>query len=103
MSKTRRATKLPPPLEKRRDQILRLAARHGARNVRVYGSVVRGDASPESDIDILVDLEPGRNLLDLGGLQMDLQDLLRRPVDLKTASSLREDVRRRVSEQAIPL
>lgn len=103
MSKADRTTKLPAALDKRRDEILRLATRHGARNVRVYGSAARGEAGPDSDIDIVVDLEPGRTLLDLGGLQMDLQDLLGRPVDLKTTSGLREDVRKRVVEQAVPL
>lgn len=103
MARTRTATDLPPAIEGRREEILSIAARHGARNVRVYGSVARGESRSDSDIDILVDLEPGRTLLDLGGLQMDLQDLLGRRVDLKTASSLREDVRRRVVEHAIAL
>lgn len=71
--------------------------------MRVFGSALRGEAGPESDIDLLVDLEPGRNLLDLGGLQMDLQKLLRRPVDLKTESSLRSDIRARVLREAVSL
>lgn len=101
MTDTRTTRELPPLLAARRKEIIRLAARHGARNVRVYGSIVRGDARSDSDVDILVDLEPGRTLLDLGGLQMDLQDLLRRPVDLNTTSPLRPEVRERVADQAI--
>lgn len=103
MTDTGTTRELPPLLAARRDEIIRLAARHGARNVRAYGSIVRGDARSDSDVDIIVDLEPGRTLLDLGGLQMDLQDLLGRPVDLKTTSSLRADVRERVAVQAIAL
>ena len=59
-------------MEKRND-ILQAAARHGATNVRVFGSVVRNEESPESDIDVLVDLDPGRSLLDLGGLSDGLK------------------------------
>ena len=68
-------------LEKRED-ILRVAARRGAFNVRVFGSVARGEADEKSDIDLLVDLEPGRSLFDLGGLLMDLQDLLGHKADV---------------------
>ena len=59
-------------LQEKREDILRIATRRGASNVRVFGSVARGDADPKSDIDLLVDLEPGRSLFDLGGLLMDL-------------------------------
>ena len=68
----------------RRDEIIELARAHGASRVRVFGSVAHGDATAASDIDFLVDLEPDRNLLDLGGLLMDLQDLLERDVDVVT-------------------
>ena len=94
---------LPEELRRCRAEILRLAQRRGAHNVRVFGSALRGEAGPESDIDLVVDLEPGRNLLDLGGLQMDLQELLERPVDLKTESSLRRDIRERVLREAVSL
>ena len=57
-----------------REAILRLAAEHGARNVRVFGSVARGDGDAESDIDFLVDLEPGRSLFDLGGLRARIRE-----------------------------
>ena len=66
-------------LHGKRAEILRIAATHGARNVRVFGSRARGDADPQSDIDLLVEMEPGRSLLDLGGLQVDLETALERP------------------------
>jgi uncharacterized protein len=90
-------------IARHRDQILELARRHGAHNVRVFGSVARGEADAGSDIDFLVDLEPGRSLLDLGGLVMDLADLLRRPVDVVTTRGLRARMRQRVLNEAIPV
>jgi len=90
-------------LKAKREEILEIAARHGARNIRVFGSVARGDARPDSDVDFLVDLEPGRSLLDLGGFLMDLQDLLGRNVDVVTEKGLRERLRDRVLQEAIPL
>jgi len=95
--------RLPREVVRHRDRILELAAERGATNVRVFGSVVHGSADEDSDIDILVDLESGRSLLDLGGLQMALQELFDRPVDLKTRGFLREDIRHRVEEEAIRL
>ncbi len=63
-------------LHEKREDILRVASKRGASNIRVFGSVVRGEADSKSDINLLVDLEPGRSLFDLGGLLMNLQDLL---------------------------
>ena len=63
-------------LKEKREDILRLAARYGAANVRIFGSVARGQAGPESDIDFLIDMEPGRTLFDLGGLLYELRELL---------------------------
>ena len=90
-------------LQQQRGDILRLAARYGARNVRIFGSVARGEARPDSDIDFLVDLESGRSLLDLGGLLMDLQDLLHCKVDVVTEKGLRSRIRARVLQEAVPL
>jgi predicted nucleotidyltransferase len=87
----------------KRDAILALAAKHGAVNVRIFGSVAEGKADEASDVDFLVDMEPGRSLLDLGGLLMDLQDLLGRKVDVVTEAGLRDRIRRSVQQQAVPL
>lgn len=85
----------------RREEIKRIASRRGASNIRVFGSVARGEAKPYSDIDFLVDMDPGRSLLDLGGLLMDLQELFDWPVDV---SSPRAGVfRDRVSAQAVAI
>ncbi len=90
-------------LRRRRAEILDIAARHGARNVRVFGSVARGDADERSDIDLLVDLEAGRSLLDLGGLWTELNERLGIRVDVVTEHGLRERIRERVLAEARPL
>jgi uncharacterized protein len=90
-------------LQEKREDILRIAAKRGAYNVRVFGSIARGEADSKSDIDILVDMEPGRSLFDLGGLLMDLQDLLGHDVDVVTERGLRERIRERVLKEAIAL
>ena len=90
-------------LQEKREDILRIATRRGASNVRVFGSVARGEADSKSDIDLLVDLEPGRSLFDLGGLLVDLQDLLGHKVDVVTERGLRERIRAHVLREAIPL
>ena len=86
-----------------RETILATAARHGARNVRVLGSVARGDARDQSDLDLLVDLERGRSLMDLGGLLMDLQTQLSVRIDIATERMLRADIRDRVLSEAVLL
>jgi predicted nucleotidyltransferase len=90
-------------LTSNRDQIIRIAAIHGARNVRIFGSVARQEARSDSDLDILVDLERGRSLLDLGGLLNDLEDFLGCRVDVVTESGLKARIRDRVLREAIPL
>ena len=90
-------------LQQQRQEILRIAAKHGAYNVRIFGSVARDEADLDSDIDILVDLEPGRSLLDLGGLLMDLQELFQCRVDVVTEKGLRARIRQRVLAEAVPL
>lgn len=87
----------------KRARILELAANHGARNVRVFGSASRGEAGPQSDLDILVDLEPGRSLMDLGGLVMDLEDLFACKVDVVTEKGLHWYIRDKVLKEAVRL
>jgi predicted nucleotidyltransferase len=90
-------------LNQHRDAILRLAAEHGARNVRVFGSVARGTASETSDLDLLVAMEPGRTLLGLVALNQDLEDVLGRPVDVVTEGELSPYLRDRILAEAIAL
>ncbi len=90
-------------LRSRRDEILRLAAEHGARNVRIFGSVARGEEDAASDVDILVEMEPGRSLLDRAALLVHLRELLRCDVDVATEKSLRPHVREEVLREAVPL
>ncbi|MEE8484358.1 MAG: nucleotidyltransferase family protein, partial [Nitrospinota bacterium] len=75
-------------LKDKREEILRLAAKHGAHKVRVFGSAVRGESGPESDIDFLVDMEPGRSLLDHVAFTQDLEELLGVEVDVVTENGL---------------
>jgi hypothetical protein len=90
-------------LGSKRQEILRLAEKHGAHNVRVFGSMVRGEAGPDSDIDLLIDLETGRSLLEHAALLLELEDLLGRKVDVVTERGLRPRVRERVLSEARPL
>jgi uncharacterized protein len=90
-------------LKNKREEILLTAARRGAKNVRIFGSAARGEAGPDSDIDFLVEMEPGRSLFDVGGLLMDLQQLLGRDVDVVTEKALHWYIRERVLEEARPL
>ena len=92
----------PLILDKRQD-ILALASERGVRNLRLFGSFARGEAQATSDVDFLVELAPGRTLLDLGSFQMDLQDLLGRKVDLVEPEGLHWYIRDRVLAEAIPL
>lgn len=95
--------KLNEKIQENRKEILSLAQKYGARNVRIFGSVARGEEREDSDIDVLVDLESNRSLLDLGGFLMDLQHLLGCRVDVVTTKGLRERIRSRVLKESIPL
>jgi uncharacterized protein len=95
--------KITDLVRKRRSDILRVAEQHGASNVRLFGSIARGEADESSDIDLLVDLEPGRSLLDHAALILDLEELLGRKVDVATEKGLRPIVRERVLQDATPL
>ena len=90
-------------LSKHREAILRLAAQHGAANVRVFGSVAREDATPQSDVDFLVDMEAGRSLLDIVGLWQDLEDLLGRSVDVISEGGMSPNLRDKIIAEAVPL
>jgi len=90
-------------LRERREEILAVARSRGASHVRVFGSVARGDDSQSSDVDFVVELEPTRTLLDLGGLVMDLRELLGREVDVVTERDLRPRVAARVAADAVEL
>jgi predicted nucleotidyltransferase len=87
----------------RREQIIALGKRWGATDFRLFGSVARGDATEGSDVDLLVRLEPGRSLLDQGGLLMDLRDLLGVKVDLVDEGALSGRFERQVLKEAVPL
>lgn len=90
-------------LQERREDILRIAAQHGASNVRIFGSVARGETRPDSDVDFLVELEPSRSLLDRVALIQDLEDLLGRKVDVATDRGLRQCLRDRILKEALLL
>lgn len=90
-------------LRSKRDVILSLAANRGMRNVRVFGSVARVDDGPDSDVDFLVDVDPGRSLLDLAEWVVDLEDNLQMKVDVVTARSVSPYMRNAVLKEAIQL
>ena len=86
-----------------RDRIMQTAALYGAHSIRVFGSVARRQDDADSDIDFLVAMEPGRSLFDLGGLLMDLEKLLNTKVDVVTERGLKDRIRERVLNEAVPL
>ena len=90
-------------LKDKRETILRVAASHGARDVRVFGSRMRGTARPDSDVDILVKLEAGRSLLDLIAIKQDLEDLLGCKVDVVTEAAISPYIREQVLNEAVAL
>jgi uncharacterized protein len=92
-----------PLIETHRTELLALAHRRGVTGVRVFGSMSRGDASDNSDVDLLVTLAPGTSALALGGLLLDAQELLGRRVDVVTEASLHPALRERVLAGALPL
>ncbi|AFY60096.1 nucleotidyltransferase family protein [Synechococcus sp. PCC 6312] len=90
-------------LQQKREDILAIAQKHGAKNIRVFGSIARGDADEKSDIDFLVEMEVGRSLFDLGGLQYDLEILLGLQVDVVSQKGLKKSIRDRVLSESIVL
>ncbi len=94
---------IPEIIQDRKEQILALAAKYGASNIRIFGSVANGTADENSDIDFLVDLEKDRSLFDLGGLLMDLQELFHRKVDVVTENSLHWYIKKQILNEAKPI
>jgi predicted nucleotidyltransferase len=92
--------KIEKILKENRDAVIALAAKHGAQKPRIFGSVARGEAGPESDIDLLVKMEEGRSLLDLSALALDLRDLLGVKVDVVSEDGLYWLLRRRILKEA---
>ena len=90
-------------LKERREEILRIAAGHGARDVRVFGSLARGEAGPDSDLDILVKLDPGRSLLDIVAIKQDLEDLIGCEVDVVTEAAISPYIREEVLRESVSL
>jgi predicted nucleotidyltransferase len=90
-------------LKEHREEILAIATRHGAGNVRVFGSVARGEAKPGSDVDLLVDMENGRSLLDLAGLLRETEEFFQRRVDVVTERSLSRYIREEVLRGVVPV
>ena len=90
-------------LKSKRNDILRLAAQHGAHHVRVFGSAARGEAGPTSDIDLLVRMDRGRSLLDLIELSQELESVLHRKVDILTDEGLSPYLQQRILDEAVPL
>lgn len=90
-------------IERHRETIREVSARHGGRNVRVFGSFARGEAKPGSDIDILIELEKGRSLIDVIAIKQDLEDLLHRKVDVLTEAAISPYIREAVLKEATAL
>jgi predicted nucleotidyltransferase len=90
-------------VQQKKQEILAVAHAHGLLNVRVFGSVVRGEDTPQSDVDLLVDLDKGRTLLDMGGALIKLQELLGRKVDIVTERGLHWYLRDKILKEARPL
>lgn len=90
-------------MRRHRRELREVARRHGARNLRVYGSTARGEAGPDSDVDLLIDLERGRTLLDLVALRREASRVLGCPVDISTVDMLRDSVRLEAERDAVPV
>jgi predicted nucleotidyltransferase len=99
----RRAALNRSAVRRHRNELREIARRHGARNLRVFGSTARGQARSDSDVDLLVDLEPGRTLLDLVALRREASEVLGRPADVFTVDMLHEPARAEAEREAVPV
>ena len=90
-------------LKQKREEIISIAKRNGGRKVRVFGSLVRGESGVNSDVDFLIELEPGRSLLDIIAIKQDLEELLQRKVDVVTEKAVSPYIRSEILSQAISI
>lgn len=90
-------------VQRQRNEVMAIARRHGGLSLKLFGSTARGDEVEDSDVDFLVEMEPGRSLLDLGGMQNELELFLGCPVDVVTANGLRERIRSQVLTESVPV
>lgn len=90
-------------IQQQKNNILAIARQHGLTHLRIFGSVVRGEETPQSDIDLLVDLEPGRSMFDLGGALIKLQELLSRKVDIVTERGLHWYLKEKIIQESVSL
>jgi uncharacterized protein len=90
-------------IQSQREKILSISRKYGVKSIKIFGSVARGEENALSDLDFLVNLEPGRSLFDLGGLQVDLEESLNCNVDVVTENGLRDRIRDNVMREAVPL
>lgn len=90
-------------VKQKREEILKVADKYGAYNVRIFGSVARGQANEDSDVDLLVDLKGGRSLWDLGGLWVELNELLKVRIEVFTTNTLKENIRKNALSEAIKI
>jgi predicted nucleotidyltransferase len=90
-------------LTQKREEIMGIASKYGIHNIRVFGSTARGDNRKESDIDLLVDIEEGRDLFDLGAFSVDVEALLDKSIDVVTENALHQKIRKSVLKEAVPL
>ena len=95
--------KLGPVISKQRENILKIAKAHGATNMKIFGSCARGDEQPGSDLDLLVELESGRSLLDIIAIKQDIEDIINRRVDVVTADALSPYIREEIMKKAVAL
>lgn len=90
-------------IEEKREDIVTIAARHGVKNVRLFGSVARGEDRPDSDVDLLVDAGPTTSSWFPAGLILDLEEILGRPVEIVTDKGLNPLIKERILQEAVPL
>ena len=90
-------------ITEQREKILRIARAHGAGNLRIFGSYARGEEGPDSDIDLLVELEPGRSLLDIIAIKQEIEDVVHRKVDVVTMASISPYIRDEILQEAVAL